>query len=31
LVAYNSGLIADKLEALDGMPVGSHGGQGDDE
>jgi HEAT repeat protein len=27
LVAYNSGLIADKLEALDGTPVGSQGGQ----
>jgi HEAT repeat protein len=31
LVAYNAGLIADKLEALDGTPVGSQGGQGDDE
>jgi HEAT repeat protein len=31
LVAYNSGLIADKLEALDGTPVGSQGGQDDDE
>jgi len=31
LVAYNSGLIADKLEALDGAPVGSQGGQDDDE
>jgi HEAT repeat protein len=30
LVAYNSGLIADKLEALDGTPVGSQGGQDDD-
>jgi HEAT repeat protein len=27
LVAYNSGLIADKLEALDGTPVGSQEGQ----
>lgn len=31
LVAYNSGLIADKLEALDGTPVGSQGGQDGDE
>jgi hypothetical protein len=31
LVAYNSGLIADKLEAIDGTPVGSQGGQDDDE
>src|SRR5437763_4355825 len=31
LVAYNSGLIADKLEALDGTPVGNQGGQDDDE
>jgi HEAT repeat protein len=31
LVAYNSGLIADKLEALDGTSVGSQGGQDDDE
>jgi HEAT repeat protein len=31
LVAYNSGLIADKLEALDGTPVGSQEGQDDDE
>jgi HEAT repeat protein len=31
LVAYNAGLIADKLEALDGTPVGSQGGQDDDE
>jgi len=31
LVAYNSGLIADKLEALDGTPVGGQAGQDDDE
>jgi len=31
LVAYNAGLIADKLEALDGTPVGSQGRQDDDE
>ena len=31
LVAYNSGMIADKLEALDGTPVGSQGGQNADE
>lgn len=31
LVAYNSGLIADKLEAIDGTPVGSQGGQDDNE
>ena len=31
LVAYNSGLIADKLEALDGIPVGSQGEQDADE
>jgi hypothetical protein len=31
LVAYNSGLIADKLEALDGTPVGSQRGQDNDE
>ncbi len=31
LVAYNSGLIADKLDALAGTPVGSQGGQDDDE
>jgi HEAT repeat protein len=31
LVAYNAGLIADKLEALDGTPVGSQEGQDDDE
>jgi len=31
LVAYNSGLIADKLEALEGTPVGREGGQADDE
>jgi len=31
LVAYNSGLIADKLEALNGTPVGNQGGQADDE
>ena len=30
LVAYNSGLIADKLEALDGAAVGSQEGQDDD-
>ena len=31
LVAYNSSLIADKLEALDGTPVGSQEGQDDGE
>jgi hypothetical protein len=32
LVAYNAGLIADKLEALDGTPVGNQRrGQDDDE
>ena len=31
LVAYNSGLIADKLEALDGTPVGSQGSVDADE
>jgi hypothetical protein len=31
LVAYNSGLIADKLEALDGTHVGSQGAQDDHE
>jgi HEAT repeat protein len=31
LVAYNAGLIADKLEALDGTPVGGQEGKSDDE